>query len=151
MAEVFQRRGYETAAFVANHEAVNVNSNFDRGFDLFEPLEDPGQSYARADFVTDRVSDWRTDRESSGERRPMFLYVHYLDPHVPYLSSGEEKLDVVSHAEAWSFYRDEVRFLDAELERLFRMLRERSSALRVTFVTADHGEEFGEHDARGHA
>lgn len=151
MAEVFQRRGYETAAFVANHEAVNVSGNFDRGFDLFEPLEDPGQSYARADFVTDRVSDWMTDRESSDERRPMFLYVHYLDPHVPYLSSGEEKLGVVSHAEARSFYRDEVRFLDAELERLFRMLRERSSAPRVTFVTADHGEEFGEHDARGHA
>ena len=150
MAEVFQRRGYETAAFVANHEAVNVNGGFNRGFDHFEPLENPDQSYARADFVTDRVAEWIAVHDMSGARAPLFLYVHYLDLHVPYLSSGEERLGVVSHDDAQAFYRDEVRFLDPHLERLFQTL-EGLSRTRVTLVTSDHGEEFGEHDARGHA
>ena len=150
MAEVFQRRGYETAAFVANHEAVNANGNFNRGFDHFEPLEDPAYSYARADFVTDRVSEWIDGRPPSAERRPMFLYVHYLDPHVPYLSSGEERLGVASHDEARALYRDEARFLDPHLNRLFHAL-EGLSGRRMTLITSDHGEEFGEHDARGHA
>ena len=66
MAEVFKRRGYETAAFVANHEAINIKGNFDRGFDTFEPLEEPGRSYARADLVTDRVSEWIASREPPG-------------------------------------------------------------------------------------
>ena len=150
MAEVFQRRGYETAAFVANHEAVNVNGGFNRGFDHFEPLENPDQSYARADFVTDRVAEWIAVHDMSGARAPLFLYVHYLDPHVSYLSSGEERLGVVSHDDAQAFYRDEVRFLDPHLERLFQTL-EGLSRTRVTLVTSDHGEEFGEHAARGHA
>ena len=150
MAEVFQRRGYETAAFVANHEAVNANGHFNRGFGHFEPLDDPGQSYARADFVTDRVSGWIADRGSSGEGRPKFLYIHYLDPHVPYLSSGEARLGVASHDEARALYQDEVRFLDPHLERLLGAL-EGLSESRVIFVTSDHGEEFGEHDTRGHA
>ena len=80
----------------------------------------------------------------------MFLYVHYLDPHVPYLSSGDEKLGVVSDDVARALYRDEVRFLDGHLDRLFHAFQ-RLSDSRVMLLTSDHGEEFGEHDGRGHA
>ena len=153
MAEVFQRRGYETAAFVANYEAVSDGSGFGRGFNHFEPLQASAQKYDRADLVTSRVAEWMSMRAASDDRAPLFLYVHYLDPHAPYLSSGLERGNdgVVSHEEAIELYRDEARFLDAELQRLLFTLRSRSSRPLVTLITSDHGEEFGEHNGRGHA
>ena len=149
LAEVLQRRGYETAAFVANHAAVNRRGGFDRGFDHFEPLQQSTDDYDRADFVTSRVSEWITDRQASSEPRPLFLYIHYLDPHIPYLSSGGTQ-SAESHDEAHDLYDAEVRFLDGELARLFRALDDRLAPSRVMLIVSDHGEEFGEHGGRGH-
>ena len=53
-----------------------------------------------------------------------FLLVHYFDPHVPYLSSGDQdpSRPPTRTAAARSLYADELRFLDAELARLFAVL-----------------------------
>ena len=152
MAEVFKQRGYDTAAFVANHEAVNSGGAFDRGFDVFEPLDDSTHAYARADYVSGRVSSWLREHKPSGDGAPLFLYVHYLDPHVPYLSSRapETIMDRALSIDPVARYRDELQFLDRHLARLFASLDERLRGRRVTLVTSDHGEEFGEHDAGGH-
>ena len=152
MAEVFKRRGYDTVAFVANHEAVNSRGGFDRGFDVFEPLDDSTHTYARADYVSGRVSSWLKERKPTGDGAPLFLYVHYLDPHVPYLSSRapDTIMDRALSIEPVARYRDELQFLDRHLARLFASLDARLRGRRVTLVTSDHGEEFGEHDARGH-
>ncbi len=153
LAEILSAQGYETAAFNANGRMVNAISGFDRGFDVFESLRDqPG--YARADFVTDRVGEWLAQRRlRDDDTRPLFLYVHYLDPHTPYLSSPgtDFRENPVSHEVARQRYADEVRFLDIELERLLEMLDDELVAARLTLVASDHGEEFGEHGARGHA
>ena len=152
MAEVFKRRGYDTAAFVANHAAINSGGAFDRGFDVFEPLNDSTHAYARADYVSGRVSSWLEEREPTDDGSPLFLYVHYLDPHVPYLSSRapDTFVDRALSIEPVARYSDELQFLDRHLARLFASLDERLHGRRVTLVTSDHGEEFGEHDARGH-
>ena len=152
MAEVFKRRGYDTAAFVANNWAINSGGAFDRGFDVFEPLNDSTHAYARADYVSGRVSSWLEEREPTDDGSPLFLYVHYLDPHVPYLSSRapDTFVDRALSIEPVARYSDELQFLDRHLARLFASLDERLHGRRVTLVTSDHGEEFGEHDARGH-
>jgi len=169
LAEVLKNRGYETAAFIAN-TGVSAASGFNRGFDVFEPIDSSTTAYARANVVTRRVAEWLSGRPAGDlERRsPLFLYVHYLDPHIPYLSGGGRDFSdstellasqglagtvspVRSHQEARSFYREELRFLDAEMEKLLELLDRELDGPRVLLVTADHGEEFGEHDGRGHA
>lgn len=161
LAELLQSQGYETAAFVANSVIVGADSGFSRGFETFEYLKDPERTYARADTVTDTVAAWLAERRATHDREatatepepPLFLYVHYLDPHVPYLSSDslDAERGVFTIPEARGFYDDELRFLDRELDRLIGTLNGELSGPRVLFVTSDHGEEFGEHDGLGHS
>ena len=159
LAEVLQSQGYETAAFIATSVIVGPDSGFSRGFDTFEYLEDPEQTYARADTVTNTVTEWLAERRATPDpevattKPPLFLYVHYFDPHVPYLSSDslDAERGVVTISEAQGFYEDELRFLDRELDRVVGNLNAELPGPRVLFVTSDHGEEFGEHDGRGHS
>ncbi len=152
LAEILSAQGYETAGFNANGRMVNAEYGFDRGFEVFEMLRDP-PAYARADTVTDRVAGWLAERRAREPSRPLFLYVHYLDPHAPYLSSPgtDFRLSPASHDVARGRYIDDVRFLDKELDRLLNLLDQELTTRRLTLVASDHGEEFGEHGARGHA
>lgn len=159
LAELLQSQGYETAAFIANSVIVGPDSGFSRGFDTFEYLKDPERTYARADTVTHEVAEWLAGRratpdpETAAMKPPLFLYVHYLDPHVPYLSSDslEAERGVFTIPEARGFYQDELRFLDRELDRLVGSLNAELPGPRVLFITSDHGEEFGEHGGLGHS
>ncbi len=105
---------------------------------------------------------------------PLLLYVHPMEPHAPYdppaqvraarigePPPGTSEADVmakvigitrwkeVTPAEAAyveSLYDGEVVALDDRLRRLFSRLRTRGLLERaIVVVTADHGEEFGEH------
>jgi arylsulfatase A-like enzyme len=73
-----------------------------------------------------------------------FLWVHYFDPHEPYVAHG-----VAADAPAQVRYRSEVAAVDREIARLFDAL---AAGPRPTLVvvTADHGEEFGEHGGAYH-
>ncbi|GJM23045.1 MAG: hypothetical protein DHS20C15_29600 [Planctomycetota bacterium] len=83
---------------------------------------------------------------------PFFLYLHAFDPHDPYLPhpSGvlrDEPDFAPENVQALrALYAGEVRFLDAQIGRLFDELRRREQ-WRDTLVvfTADHGEEFLDH------
>jgi arylsulfatase A-like enzyme len=80
--------------------------------------------------------------------RPLFLYVHYMDPHVPYLSAGI--VDPAAHDEARAGHESELRYLDGHIAGLLEGLAQRRAGAAWTLITADHGEEFGEHGERGH-
>jgi arylsulfatase A-like enzyme len=147
LAERLVRSGYETAGFVANFAAVGRDAGFAQGFQHFVQLEGGADPYARARDVGDAVRAWLHRRPRSPER-PLFLYVHYLDPHTPYLSSGGE--GAAAPLDARSAYDAELRYVDAELVPLLRQLRERLGRDAIVFVTSDHGEEFGEHGEGGH-
>lgn len=98
LAEAFRRRGYETAAILAN-PYLNPTTGMSRGFDTFE--------YSKADldlcrtsfgFVIKalpnaRVPACRMDAEEITDRamarfgrasRPLFLTINYFDAHLPY-------------------------------------------------------------------
>ncbi len=169
LAEVLRAQGYKTVALVANGVIANPDSGFVRGFDRFEYLSDPERPYARADRVTDAVAGLLAEPSTGGEaaaaprgagrrpegaeRAPLFLYVHYFDPHVPYLSSGlnDRQRAALTIDSARRYYHDELRFLDGELERLAGILDDALPGPRALLVISDHGEEFGEHDGLGHS
>lgn len=111
---------------------------------------------------------------SRNRGRPFFVWAHYLDPHTPltppreyvdgtpefvdealrlgFLYSTYEE-DLAPDDRGWlvPLYEAEVRYVDAQLERVFDALEE--SGLydnSIIIITADHGEEFFEHGRYGH-
>jgi arylsulfatase A-like enzyme len=112
-------------------------------------------------------------------RHPLFLYLHFMDPHAIYdppeavrrMRVGPPPAGVdeaVAVAKLMDFtrwddlspselgyleklYDGEVAALDAELARFFRRLRQRGLLDHtIVILTADHGEEFGEHGGMQH-
>jgi len=143
-AEIFRAWGFETAGFVAN-AAVAAHLGFGQGFGLYREVPAPG-AYPRADAVVDEVEAWLAARAEPAS--PIFLTVHFMDPHRPYLSGGAPPVTAPEHSAR--AYARELAFLDGQLERLFRALDARLPGPRRVVVTSDHGEAFGEHGAWGH-
>ncbi len=85
---VFERGGYETAAFIASW-CLSSEFGFSRGFDHFDQNltvefdADPNNKLVRpAAEVTSAAVAWLEKR--GGGARPFFALVHYFDPHAPY-------------------------------------------------------------------
>jgi len=149
LAEAMAARGYRTAAFVSNGVAVREDRGMSQGFEEFHQLGTRGAMYPRADEMNDAAFEWLQEHPTDDSaRQPVFLYVHYLDPHTPYLAAGV--VDPASHDEAMDAYDTELRYLDEQLRRLVEGLEAQLDGHTHLFLVSDHGEEFGEHGERGH-
>jgi arylsulfatase A-like enzyme len=84
IAEILRQRGYRTVAVSASPvvrnepSRNNPNGGFGRGFDEF--FEDCFWQSARC-VNQGAVEELARSRE---RKRPLFLYLHYIDPHDPY-------------------------------------------------------------------
>ena len=170
LAERLHQRGYATAAFVANSVIYEKGSGFDRGFDVFKGIRDrEGRPSTRAlaeDVVSESLAWLRAVRG-----RPAFVYVHTMDPHIPYVppapfdalfdpkptpeSPGHdprEQADPAAHRDSFvARYDGEIAYGDREFGRFVRGLEEDGLLERsVVAFLADHGEEFLEHGHFGH-
>lgn len=79
LPELLSQRGFATAGFVANGY-VSERFGFQRGWDHFRNYVREGQSTRGERVVADALA-WLDARPAD---RPFFLYVHAIDPHVPY-------------------------------------------------------------------
>jgi arylsulfatase A-like enzyme len=169
LAERLQDAGYETAAFVGN-PAVSRASGFARGFDHFITRDDTGGITWDAPDLEAAVRAWHAEHPPGDA--PRFLYIHYLDPHWPYVPAEEVTLDgepklADDTLEAWmelvrespwlqrhfnddresiladlDAYDREILVTDASLGRLLDTLGTRE---HVVVVSADHGEGLWDH------
>ena len=147
LAERLQVLGYETIGFQSNVGAAGRAAGFAQGFDVF--YEFPPAPYARAERIRHAALSWLEEREASSESTaPLFLYLHFLDPHEPYRAGVEPAHK--SFAEYEAAYDAELAYLDKELALLLDALEERLPGDTAVFVVSDHGEEFGEHEEFGH-
>ena len=96
-----------------------------------------------ADALTDAALERVRLAAARGEPRS-FFWLHYFDPHEPY-----ERHELPASAPPAARYDAEVRAVDRALARLVDGL---GAFARPTLlvVTADHGEEFGEHGGAYH-
>ena len=78
LPELLQRAGWNTLGVVSNI-SLSQKFHYDQGFDRF--FVHAGDQ-CRADAVTKRATDLLAARD---EAKPFFLWVHYLDPHAPYV------------------------------------------------------------------
>ena len=161
----FDERGWATGAAIANSVIYGEESAFDRGFDYFAGLhgdDDTRSKLVGADVVVDAALAFLRSRRGL----PTFLYVHTMDPHVPYAppppfdrmfephpseshpardprTDYKEPLD---RERMIAQYDGDVAFGDREFGRFVRELKALGlydDAL-VLFM-ADHGEEFLDH------
>ena len=141
LPEYFQAEGYRTYCLATNLN-IGPEIGFDRGFDRFVCLDD-----GTADIVFRELDKWHEEM-SSGDQ-PYFLYLHLMDPHMPYHPREplyERQEDEI--ADARSRYDSEILWMDGWLEKIFKRWGWGSETLLVAL--SDHGEEFGEHGQIGH-
>lgn len=111
-----------------------------RGFD--EEL--PGRSSGKYEY-SERLLARVTSRVLEQGDSPMFLFVHLLDAHFPYVAAGRKATD-------FEGYLAGLAKVDRQLEKLVKALRAHHLWTRtVLVIMSDHGEAFGEHGLRWHA
>ena len=198
IAEEMQKRGYATAGFVANRAFGSRSQGIGRGFihweNSFTGLLDsaertalgrqmskrfdqwfavPGWTgYMRADEINRRLLRWLDTQPD----RPFFVFLNYMDMHVPRVPPREFAARISSYPDEISppdkyrmrlrksvtkftrpghiddVYDSTVAYLDSLLGGLFTELRRRGlEDNTIVVVTSDHGESLGEHGLLGHS
>jgi hypothetical protein len=84
------------------------------------------------------------DRLTHPGRGPLFLFTHLLEPHRPYDRGRKDGTD-------YERYLSEVAVADAAIGQVVRLLTQRFGRRWALFLSADHGEAFGEHQSSEHS
>lgn len=190
IADVLLEDGYVTAAFGANG-LLSRQGSLERGFQEYDfPLGTPGSSLGRqfltmivgretmlGQGLTEHITDLGERWVLANRNRDFFLWLHYMDPHDPYIPPREFVADTgkapsnrigltfdrrairngetafTERQKEWTreLYRSEVRYVDDRIGRFIRTLK--SLDLyddSLIIFTTDHGEEFWEHENVDH-
>jgi len=140
-AEKLKQAGYRTAAFVSSFVLAR-RFGLARGFDVYDD-ELEGGVERRAKQTTDRVLDFLGHGQASGQ--PLFLWVHYFDPHHPY-----DPPEPFRSRFAKAPYLGEVASMDEQLGRLAQGFERRAPGPAAIVLVGDHGEGLGEHGEAQH-
>jgi arylsulfatase A-like enzyme len=143
LAERLQAAGYDTAGFMCckGFWGDEFHTGLQRGLDHLE-LETNGYELAR------RARVWLDARERSNPGKPLFLWMHLLEPHNWTVASGEGRND----AERRQLYDRTLSQSDAALGELLNAFSHRAPAKApIVIVTADHGEGLGDHNHPFHS
>jgi arylsulfatase A-like enzyme len=165
LAERLRERGWTTAGVVSSY-VLDARFGYAQGFDHWDDDFDPATATVRNEQwegapveVFDRTADATTARAvawldaSRDASLPFFLFVHYFDPHAPWLppaalarafppadGPGGDLRTLKARYDA------EIAFTDQQLGVLFDALDERGLAENtIVAVTADHGEGLMQH------
>jgi arylsulfatase A-like enzyme len=160
LPKVLAAHGWTTAAFVSNwtlkDNLTRLGEHFDYYGEVFTRRRWFGllNSEATAEDVTDEALGWVSNHTSSPSAPPLFLWVHFVEPHAPYRFHSEyaARLGITDKDPKRSDrYDTEVAAADAAVGRLLRGLETHFAPDEMIVVfAADHGESLGEHDYWGH-
>jgi len=140
LAERLKGAGYRTAAVVASF-VLAKRFGLGRGFDVYDDRLPLGRQDRTAREVTDAaLSALEGDSDA-----PLFMWVHYWDPHHPYAPP-----EPFRSAHPKRPYLGEVAFMDAELGRLVEAFERRAGGPSAIIVVGDHGEGLGDHGESQH-
>ncbi len=140
LTELLRQRGYRTYGVSDN---INIQSlqGFTVGFEKFRLFHN-----ASAQALNGQIKKWADELRNS---RPYYLYIHYNDPHEkytprsPWYHKRDDPLEDMKSA-----YDSEISYTDENFREIYELLGWNNNTLLI--LTADHGEEFGEHGGRGH-
>jgi len=176
LTENFQDSGFRTVGFTAS-KVISGRYGMDKGFSDYDDtirFEVPADRINRnvGSFLRGDQSEGRLRWE--GEEEPLFLLIHYFDPHTDYnpavvyfeefadpeyegrvtgaasvfsrYNQGKIRFDESDLKHTRDLYDAEIRTLDDFLRQLISLLEENGLMDNSAIViTADHGENLGEH------
>ncbi len=154
LVEMLREQGYTTAAFVSAF-ALDSRAGLRQGFDHYDdalilrfrgPASQSLDPERPANLTIDAALAWLKAHREAGAARPFFLWVHLVDPHLPYLPPPD-----IGREFGNRLYDAEITFADRELGRLIAGLREHAFADNtLTTVVGTSGEALGEHGELTH-
>ena len=140
LAERLKAAGYRTTAFVSSF-VLSRRFGLQRGFDVFDDELPQGANERSALDTTERA----LASLSGGKPQPLFMWVHYFDPHAPYMPP-EPFLSRYRPRP----YLGEVAAMDQQLGRLGSAFKSTAPGPIAIIVAADHGEGLGDHGESQH-
>ncbi|HSP15835.1 MAG TPA: sulfatase-like hydrolase/transferase [Thermoanaerobaculia bacterium] len=143
VSERLKGAGYRTAAFVSAF-ALSRRFGLGRGFDLYDEDFGEGREERNAKETTDRVLVY-LDHSPAEAGAPVFLWVHYWDPHYPYTPPEPYRTRYAKQP-----YYGEIAFMDEQLGRLVQAFRQRVGGPKAIIIAGDHGEGLGDHGEAQH-
>lgn len=178
ISQILSANGVASAAF---HSNAYLSSFFgwERGWTHFydsmqEEVSDKFP-YVSGDRLNRKIKDWLVKRK---EEKPLFLWVHYMDVHEPYIPSRQyiDRVDpslALSEDEMFSLFKEVLLKRDVSDPSKVALLSKLDAALILevdqyisdlfgilegagyldnswVLITADHGDEFGEHGSLSH-
>ncbi len=158
LMEILKQNGYRTIASAGARHMSGGDSGFGQGSDVYY-----GTEVSKRDG-RDVAADLSDELQKQDER-PLFVFLHLFDPHVPYLknefsnyySPREERLNLDIFRPTRDFdenktrnlmamYRAEICDADRYAGNVFRLMRKcRGDKPLLVVLTADHGESLYEH------
>lgn len=199
VAELLKERGYTTAAIHSN-PYVSKFYGYDRGFDYFNDflvgqVEDEIKRNKISRALNETIKAFRAVfmkklphedgqrvneeaiRWAEGAVEPFFLWLHYMDVHMPYIPPNKfldelglkrysytkkvwlgKKIDDIKMRDEIkddevedyiNLYDGSIRYTDFVLKELITELKDKYPET-IFIITADHGEEFREHGGLSH-
>jgi len=168
LAQVLHDRGYVTNAVISNPWLAGTAMNR-QGYDFYD--RSPVMLNARGQETASTITRIAIDRLRELGDHKFFMFLHYMDPHDPYLQHDgfvfEDSLQdvaiepVIAHhitreqlqnrRHDLHRYNSEIAFTDHHIGKFLDALKRQGlydDAL-IIFLS-DHGEEFREHGATGH-
>jgi len=164
----FQRSGYRFAFSLPGFRALPTRFREKLREHLYT-------SYYGAPGVTAVAKQHIETHVDRGSDKPLFLYVHYMDPHAPYhlhedLKPDPPEAEPIDYYEFRDIlradislkpspgqltrlvhrYENELRFMDQDLASLIQSFRAAHNDEALVVLTSDHGEEFLDHGRLGH-
>ena len=172
----FPTAAFHSNAYLSSY--VGWNRGWDHFYDSMQDHVTETVPYIQGDVINKKVDGWLRSRSKQSMDKPFFLWVHYMDLHEPYVPDKKyiEKVDPQlnpSDEEMFALFKDvllprdtsdpeKVRILkklyqahvvevDEYARHFFGVLKQNNVLDDCTIIiTADHGDEFGEHGSLSH-
>ncbi|MBL8195622.1 MAG: sulfatase-like hydrolase/transferase [Blastocatellia bacterium] len=151
VAELFSKQGYITATITSPETSKWLQK---QGWQTYKDVMLKGFQEivheSGGNWNSRKLTDHTIDYIKNNSDKPFYLWVHYNDLHAKAEKyHKQDKQDAVS--KPMDVYDSNLRFTDKHLGRLFDYLE--TTGLfdnTVIAISADHGEEFGEHGQSFH-
>jgi arylsulfatase A-like enzyme len=149
LPELFEGAGFDTHG-VASHVFFREEYGLTQGFGSFDAelghkREETGWVPLTSPRVSAQAEVWLDARAAAGEERPFLLWLHYFDPHLPYvdheaMGGGAQTPDERER------YRAEIAYTDGFVGDVLDALERNGFAEETAVVfLSDHGEAFHDH------
>ncbi len=149
IAELLSKNNYITAGIIGAF-VLHSKWGISQGFQYYEDdvSMEAYQAFSLisldrpANIVFDKAIKWLNNLNKSNS---FFLFIHFFDPHAPYLEHKEFQHFLSNN------YDQEIAYMDLHIGKLINALKEKGiydNSIIIAF--GDHGEGLGEHKENGH-